>query len=65
MSSDTTRYWDEQNTEESIEVMNKALKKADEILAKADATQEEVNKAKEELTASINALKDKPNLPRV
>lgn len=52
-------------TEESIEVMNKVLKKAEEILAKADATQEEVNKAEEELTASINNLKDKPNLPRV
>ena len=52
-------------TEESIEVMNKVLKKAEEILAKADATQEEVNKAEEELTASINNLKDKPNLPKV
>ena len=52
-------------TEESIEVINKVLKKAEEILAKADATQEEVNKAKEDLTASINALKDKPNLPKV
>lgn len=45
--------------------MNKVLKKAEEILAKADATQEEVNKAEEELTASINNLKDKPNLPKV
>lgn len=52
-------------TEESIEVMNKVLKKAEEILAKADATQEEVNKAEEELTASINNLKDEPNLPKV
>ena len=52
-------------TEESVEAMNKALKKAEEILAKADVTQEEVNKAKEDLTASINALKDKPNLPKV
>ncbi|WP_455931737.1 leucine-rich repeat domain-containing protein [Parvimonas micra] len=52
-------------TEESIEVMNKVLKKAEEILAKADATREEVNKAEEELTASINNLKDKPNLPKV
>ena len=52
-------------TEESIEVMNKVLKKAEEILAKADATQEEVNKAEEESTASINNLKDKPNLPKV
>ena len=52
-------------TEESIEVMNKVLKKAEEILTKADATQEEVNKAEEELTASINNLKDKPNLPKV
>lgn len=52
-------------TEESIEVMNKVLKKAEEILAKADATQEEVNKAEEELAASINNLKDKPNLPKV
>ena len=52
-------------TEESVEAMNKALKKAEEILAKADATQEEVNKAEEELTASINNLKDKPNLPKV
>ncbi|MCZ7408127.1 SHIRT domain-containing protein [Parvimonas micra] len=52
-------------TEESVEAMNKALKKAEEILAKADATQEEVNKAEEELTASINALKDKPNPPKV
>ena len=52
-------------TEESIEIMNKVLKKAEEILAKADATQEEVNKAEEELTASINNLKDKPNLPKV
>lgn len=52
-------------TEESVEVMNKVLKKAEEILAKADATQEEVNKAEEELTASINNLKDKPNLPKV
>lgn len=52
-------------TEETIEVMNKVLKKAEEILAKADATQEEVNKAEEELTASINNLKDKPNLPKV
>lgn len=52
-------------TEESTEVMNKVLKKAEEILAKADATQEEVNKAEEELTASINNLKDKPNLPKV
>ncbi|WBB32378.1 hypothetical protein NM219_07720 [Parvimonas micra] len=52
-------------TEESVEAMNKVLKKAEEILAKADATQEEVNKAEEELTASINALKDKPNLPKV
>ena len=52
-------------TEESIEVMNKVLKKAEEILAKADATQEEVNKAEEELTTSINNLKDKPNLPKV
>ena len=52
-------------TEESVEAMNKALKKAEEILVKADATQEEVNKAEEELTASINALKDKPNLPKV
>ena len=32
-------------TEESVEAMNKVLKKAEEILAKADATQEEVNKA--------------------
>ena len=52
-------------TEETIEAMNKVLKKAEEILAKADATQEEVNKAEEELTASINNLKDKPNLPKV
>ena len=52
-------------TEESIEVMNKVLKKAEEILAKADATQEEVNKAEEELTASINNLKDKPQVPEV
>lgn len=52
-------------TEESIEVMNKVLKKAEEILAKADATQEEVNKAEEDLTASINNLKDKPNPPKV
>ena len=52
-------------TEESVEAMNKALKKAEEILAKADVTQEEVNKAEEELTASINNLKDKPNLPKV
>ena len=52
-------------TEESVEAMNKVLKKAEEILAKADATQEEVNKAEEELTASINALKDKPNPPKV
>lgn len=52
-------------TEESVEAMNKVLKKAEEILAKADATQEEVNKAEEELTASINNLKDKPNLPKV
>ena len=52
-------------TEESIEVMNKVLKKAEEVLAKADATQEEVNKAEEELTTSINNLKDKPNLPKV
>ena len=52
-------------TEESIEAMNKALKKAEEILAKADATQEEVNKAEEELTASINNLKDKPQVPEV
>ena len=52
-------------TEESVEAMNKVLKKAEEILAKADVTQEEVNKAEEELTASINALKDKPNLPKV
>ena len=52
-------------TEESVEAMNKVLKKAEEILAKADVTQEEVNKAKEELTASINNLKDKPNLPKV
>jgi len=52
-------------TEESIEVMNKVLKKAEEILAKADATQEEVNKAEEELTASINNLKDKPQEPEV
>ncbi|WP_314720845.1 hypothetical protein [Parvimonas micra] len=52
-------------TEESVEAMNKVLKKAEEILAKSDATQEEVNKAEEELTASINALKDKPNLPKV
>ena len=52
-------------TEETIEAMNKVLKKAEEILAKADATQVEVNKAEEELTASINNLKDKPNLPKV
>ena len=52
-------------TEETIEAMNKVLKKAEEILVKADATQEEVNKAEEELTASINNLKDKPNLPKV
>ena len=52
-------------TEESIEAMNKVLKKAEEILAKADATQEEVNKAEEDLTASINALKDKPQVPEV
>lgn len=52
-------------TEETIEAMNKVLKKAEEILAKADATQEEVNKAEEELTASINNLKDEPNLPKV
>lgn len=52
-------------TEESVEAMNKALKKAEEILAKADVTQEEVNKAEEDLTASINNLKDKPNLPKV
>jgi len=52
-------------TEESVEAMNKALKKAEEILAKADATQEEVNKAEEELTASINNLKDKPQVPEV
>ena len=52
-------------TEESIEAMNKVLKKAEEILAKADATQEEVNKAEEDLTASINELKDKPQVPEV
>lgn len=52
-------------TEETIEAMNKVLKKAEEILAKADATQEEVNKAEEELTASINNLKDKPQVPEV
>ena len=52
-------------TEETIEAMNKVLKKAEEILAKADATQEEVNKAEEDLTASINNLKDKPNPPKV
>lgn len=52
-------------TEESVEAMNKVLKKAEEILAKADATQEEVNKAEEELTASINNLKDKPQVPEV
>ena len=52
-------------TEESIEVMNKVLKKAEEILAKEDATQEEVDKAEKDLTDAINALVDKPQEPEV
>lgn len=45
--------------------MNKALAKAEEVLAKEDATQEEVNKAKKDLTDAINALVDKPQEPEV
>ncbi len=52
-------------TDESIEAMKKALAKAEEVLAKADATQEEVNKAKKDLTDAINALQDKPQEPEV
>ncbi|MEB3058215.1 hypothetical protein [Parvimonas sp. D9] len=52
-------------TDESIEAMNKALKKAEEVLAKEDATQEEVNKAEKDLTDAINALVDKPQAPEV
>lgn len=52
-------------TEESIKAMNEVLKKAEGVLAKEDATQEEVNKAEKELTVSINALKDKLQVPKV
>ena len=52
-------------TDESIEAMNKALAKAEEILAKEDATQEEVDKAEKDLTDAINALVDKPQEPEV
>ena len=52
-------------TDESIEAMNKALAKAEEVLAKEDATQEEVNKAEKDLTDAINALVDKPQEPEV
>ena len=51
--------------DESIEAMNKALAKAEEILAKEDATQEEVDKAEKDLTDAINALVDKPQEPEV
>ena len=53
---DKTKY-----TDDSVKAFEDALKAAEAVKAKEDATQAEVNKATEDLKAAINALVEKPD----